>query len=275
MPQRHAIVGAPHTYYVAITAAFRHPVFQSAADITSALTVLEQVREAFACRCHALAVTTNALHLIIHHPPLAAGNDDYLRARWMASGGRAQVTSSKLRERLGSLSGFMQTLLQRLSRDWNHRHHSRGSLWASRYRACLLADDSAVLAAIAWLEEEVGNTAEITSRHIRHDAHPAVRLAAPPLRIGPDNQWFPTDDGPPGIPPPANDDLRLWLDRIASELGSANRRAYGEALQHGWALGRPESLTAPLSRLARGAGRGRSRRLRQLADDLGLCGVWG
>jgi len=275
MPQRYTIIGAPHTYYVAIHSAFGHPVFREAADVTSALSSLELLREAFACRCHALAITEDALHIVIHHPPLAAGDDAFLRARWMAAGGRAQVTSSKLRERLGSLSGFMQTLLQRLSREWNRRHHRRGSLWARRYRACLLADDSAVLAAIAWIEEELGASALLTSRHIRHDAHPTLRLAAPPLRIGPDNQWFPADEGPPGIPPPANDDLRLWLDRIASELGAAHRRAYGEALQHGWALGRPESLTDPLSRLSRGTGRGRSRRLRQLADDLGLCGVWG
>lgn len=275
MPQRTTIIGAPYTYYVAIQAAHRHALFAEPVDQEAALAGLEHVREAFACRCHALVLTHDSLHLIIHHPPLPAGNDRYLRARWVAGGGRPTVPPTRLRQRLGSLSGFMQTLLQRLSRDWNRRHGSSGSLWARRYRACLLADDSALLAAVAWVEEELGATALVSSRSLRHDAAPAVRLAAPPLRIGPDRQWFPADDGPPGIPPPANEDLRQWLDHIANELGPEHRRAYGDALQHGWALGRPESLTAPLSRLSRGPGRGRSRRLRHLADDLGLCGVWG
>jgi hypothetical protein len=275
MPQRTAILGAPHTYYVAIHAALGQPLFADPADRAAALAGLEQVRDAFACRCHGVALAADALHLVIHHPHLPAGDDEYLRDRWVAAGGRSTVPPARLRRRLGSLSGFMQTLLQRLSRDWNRRHGGAGSLWARRYRACLLADDAALLAAVAWIEEDLGATALITSRTLRHDSAPAVRLAAPPLRIGPDQQWFPADDGPPGIPPPASGELRHWLDRIVGELGPEHRRAYGEALQHGWALGRPESLTGPLSRLTRGTGRGRSRRLRHLADELGLCGVWG
>lgn len=275
MPQRSAILGPPHTYYVAIQTALGQPLFADPADRDRALRGLEQVREAFAARCHAFALAHDALHVVLYHPPDPAGDDDYLRDRWIAAGGRATVPPGRLRARLGSLSGFMQTLLQRLSRDWNRRHGTTGSLWARRYRACLLADDAALLAAVAWVEEELGLTAASSSRTVRSEVQPIVRLAAPPLRIGPDEQWFTADDGPPGIPPPANEDLRLWLDRIASELGPEHRRAYGEALQHGWALGRPESLTGPLARLARGSGRGRARRLRHLADDLGLCGVWG
>lgn len=275
MPKRTDLFGAPHTYYVAVQAALGHALFSTTADQARTMVGLEQIREAFACRCYALALERDALHLVLHHPPLPAGDDEYLRGRWITAGGRSNVPALRLRQRLGSLSGFMQTLLQRLSRDWNRRHGSRGSLWARRYRACLLADDAALLAAIAWVEEELGSRAVITSRTLRDVTMPALRLAAPPLRIGPDQQWFPADEGPPGTAPPANQDLRQWLDRIARELGPEHRRAYGEALQHGWALGRPESLTAPLSRLTRGTGRGRSRRLRHLADDLGLCGVWG
>jgi hypothetical protein len=276
VPQRSVILGEPHTYFVSVRSALGQHLFAEPVDRDATIRNLEEIRNAFASRCHAVALASDALHIVIHLPPLPPNStEDQLRARWMSAGGRSTMPLARLRQRLSSLSGFMQTLLQRLSRDWNRRHGSVGSLWARRYRACLLADDAALLAAIAWVEEELGPSALVSSRTLRRSASSLLRLAIPPLRIGPDRQWFPADEGLPGVPPPANDDLHHWLARIAAELGPEHRRAYGDALQHGWALGRPESLTGPLARLSRVTGRGRSRRLRHLADDLGLCGVWG
>jgi hypothetical protein len=70
-------------------------------------------------------------------------------------------------------------------------------------------------------------------------------------------------------------EIQTWLDRFSATMRTEHLSMYGEAIQHGWALGRPESLTDVLTRLGRGQGRGRSRSLRDLSDELGLCGVWG
>ncbi|TVR08456.1 MAG: hypothetical protein EA401_13935 [Planctomycetota bacterium] len=76
------------------------------------------------------------------------------------------------------------------------------------------------------------------------------------------------------MPPSPGNDQDLF-DRFCQQLPSESADEYLKAALHSWALGRPESLTEALSRLARGPGRGRSRRARELDDELGLCGVWG
>ncbi|MBA3709502.1 MAG: hypothetical protein H0W83_11870 [Planctomycetes bacterium] len=170
----------------------------------------------------------------------------------------------------------MQTLLQRYSRDRNRRHGTRGRLWASRYRSTLIADDRSLLAAIAWLEDAAPALSAISSsRDARSSSRAPLTLAAPPLRIGPGEFLFPADESPPGCPPPLAPDHAACLRRFSAGISENARVAYGHALRSGWALGRPESLGGVLQRLARVNGRGRSRRLRELDDDLGLCGVWG
>lgn len=271
MPARDIVLGSPHAYYLSAASALGQPLFAAPDDRADALRVLEAVRATWDARLHAYALHAGGLHLVLALGDHRASDLAWLRARWRGGGGSPALDGERLRARLGSLSGFMQTLLQRISRGWNARHGGRGRLWAQRYRACLLADDAALLAASAWLESECASGAVASSR----DGAATPRLAAPPLRIGPDEQWFAADDSPPGLPPPPADALRPWLARISAELGPEVRAVYGAALAHGWALGRPESLAAPLARLGRSGGRGRSRQLRHLEDALGLCGVWG
>jgi len=270
MAGRSDLLGPPHTYAIAVRCALDQPLFASAADRDDAVAILEQVRDGYDARLYGWCLAPAGLHLVLSLPDRLPVDDAWLRQRWQRAGGAAAIPAERLRARLTSLGGCMQTLLQRLSRTWNRRHGRRGAIWAGRYRACLIADDAALLAAIAWFEGDLARDAVASSR----DPHGPL-LTTPPLRIGPDGKWYPADESPPGMPPPPAGERRAWIDRIAKELGPDHRHAYGEAMAHGWALGRPESLTGPLARLGRGPGRGRSRSLRHLDDDLGLCGVWG
>jgi hypothetical protein len=273
---RHAIVASPSTYYVNVCAALDHSVFATNTDRAYFLSLVEELRRVFDVRVFAFALTRSQLHLLVQHREKLHESDDVLRNRWARLGSRGVPTPARLRARFSSLGGFMQTLLQRFSREWNRRHASRGRLWAGRFRAALLADDRALLAAIAWIEDE---------RHVEHslassrNAHGSgaepIQLAPPPLRIGPDDFIFPADESPPSCAPPVGHDHDRWLERFAAGVSHTARAAYGRALRSGWALGRPESLASVLAKLARGDGRGRGRKLRELDDDLGLCGVWG
>ncbi len=277
MPRRTALTGHPHTYAIEVRTTLDLPLLAGDGEAEAILTEFERVRLAFDARCFAFAIAPSSLRLVLTHR--AAGSDDEagLRTRWIAAGG-GDIPAERLYARLTSLSGFMQTLLQRTTRACNRRHGSRGSRWSARYRSCLLADDTATLAAIAWAERTPPGWALVSSRD-QHETTPTpgrpVTLSAPPLVAGPDGELLPTGDAPTGLTPPGADERQAWLDRFCDALGPVAIAAYGEAIAHGWALGKPESLAECISRLGRVGGRGRSRSARDLTDELGLCGVWG
>jgi hypothetical protein len=271
MPAGHPIGASTAAYYVNTVTSLGQPLLAEDEDRERFLTQLERVRAVYQARLYGFAVTATAVHLVVQVRDHQREHDGVVRARWRALATRAVPPAARLRARLSSLAGFMQTLLQRYSREWNQRRGTRGRLWASRYRATLLADDRAVLAASAWLEREHTVIVSATSAAGRTP----VTLAAPPLRLGPGEAVFPADEAPPGCVPPAPVDATRWLERFADGVSPASRAAHARALTSGWALGRPESLTAVLAHLGRAGGRGRSRKLRELDDELGLCGVWG
>lgn len=275
VPKRHSLLGNPNTYAVVVHCALGQPLLGEAGEAQAFLEHLELSRRSFDCRVFAYAVHARWFVMLVQHQHELSESDEALRHRWALSKGRRVLPLDRLRRRFTSLSGFMQTFLQGFSRAWNLRHDMRGSIWGRRYRACLLADDAALLAAIAWCEEHE-RTEAVRSSHSLHTASPdPVTLAPPPLRVGPDDQLFPADYSPPGLPPPPAHEVQAWLDRFSATIRNDHLSMYGEAIQHGWALGRPESLTDVLTRLGRSHGRGRSRSLRDLSDELGLCGVWG
>jgi hypothetical protein len=267
-------MGAPHTYLVTVRCAQEQPALARAGEGAALLAVIERLRHAFDTRIFAFRVEASGLALLLRHRAVA-DSDERLRERWRSLEG-ALSTLPLLRARFTSLGGFMQTLLQRYSREWNRRNQGSGHLWSARYRACLLADDAALLAAVVWMEDgSLHQDAALASSQAGHDGGAAITLATLPLRLGPDDSMFTTDESPPGLAPPPERESQRWLDRFAANLRRSDRQAYGLALERGWALGRPESLSETISRLGRGSGRGRSRQLRDLDDELGLCGVWG
>jgi len=270
------LVGPPHTYLVQVSTALGMAVFDHPGEADHLLTLVARLREAFDLRLFGYLITQDGLRLVVRHHPTVSDGDDRLRARWALIDGSPLITVPRIKQRFASLGGFMQTLLQRFSRDWNRRHSSRGHLWSGRYRACLLADDNALLAAVAWVEDEhLHRATRVVSSVGGRIAHAPVPLSPLPIRRGPDGSLFTADESPPGLPPLTDQDGRTGFRDYVAELPPNDLAAYGIALSNGWALGRPESLSGLLSRIGRSGGRGRSRQLRELDDRLGLCGVWG
>jgi len=276
MPARSPLLGAPHCYAIEVETALGSPLLAESPLREELADLIETTRAAFECRCYAWSTLPNRLRLVMQHLDRLPGDEQWIRARWIAGGGSPTTPASRLRERLTSVSGFMQTLLQRLARRHNSVRKGRGSIWARRYRACLLADDAATLVASWWCEQPLADatTAMVASSRGQPAGAVPLRLATPPIRIGPDEGWYTIDDGSPGLLPPPAGERSLWLERIGAEI-AADMAIYRQALEHGWALGRPESLTGAVQRLGRESGRGRSRRVHELNDSLGLCGIWG
>jgi hypothetical protein len=258
-------------YYLQATACAGATPLAEAAEHLQFLTLLEQVRAVFQARAYAYGLRDQAVHLVLALRPHRDDSEQGLRDRWRRLSHRTPPPIGRLRQRLSSVSGFMQTMLQRFARDWNARRRRTGSMWSRRFRAVVLADDCALLAATTWIERRAG----ASSSRGQHDLGAPVALSSPPLRVGPGDFICPTDDAPPGCSPPPAGESDRCLERFAQTVSSPSLEAYGRALAQGWALGRAESLTGVLARLGRGGGRGRGRRLRDLGDELGLCGVWG
>lgn len=271
--RRDLIIGPPNQYYVRVDTALGSPVFADPAERAELTGLLEQLRPVFECRWFAWACEPASLHLVLAHRAEVLDSDDQLHRRWARLGGRNVPPANRLRERLGTLSGLMQTLLQRYSRGYHRRHGGSGHLWAGRYRASLLADDAALLAAVAWLEAEIGaKLPPQASSHANRAGTP--QLAPVPLRRGPGGEALPADEAMPGMTPFPQDEVAAALAGFADSLAE-DRGSYGDALARAWALGHPEALSETLARLGRSSGRGRSRQLRELDDQLGLSAIWG
>ena len=269
---RNHLIGHPHTYHIQLTTALDQPCFANAADQAELLALLERVRSVYDFRCYAWALAPERLELVLRHAP-PTEDDERLRQRWLGLGGSAALSAERLRTRLGSLGGLMQTLAQRSSAAWHRRHGTRGHLWAGRYRACLLADDAALLVACACCERLPG-AVQGSGRTQGRDEEPPPLLAPLPIRSLPDGLVIPADEAQLGLPHPLPDAEGQLMHEFVAQIESA-LPSYVQALRHGWALGRPESLTDCVGRLGRSSGRGRSRQVRELDDELGLCGVWG
>lgn len=272
---RQQLCGAPHVYAVAVATALGIPRLAESGAAEILREHWELVRTVFDVQYYAWRIHDSGFTLILRHRHQALETDPALQRRWALLGTRSSPRAERLRERVTCLSGFMQTLLQTASRRLRQHCGGPGTWWAPRYRGTLLADDSALLAAICAIEHGDDQPPCLASSRNHHHPGACPRLAAPPASTMPDGEVLPRDSTPFGIrPPPPGRDQEL-VDTFREQISSDQRSAYAQALDHAWALGRPESLSEAMARLGRNSGRGRSRRLRELDDDLGLCGVWG
>ena len=100
-------------------------------------------------------------------------------------------------------------------------------------------------------------------------------ISAAPLRELARGVVVPSDEAPLGTVPLLAEEWSIVLEDFFTGISDESRAIYGSAIQKGWALGKAESLVPCLSQMSRPSGRGRSRQLRDLDDDLALCGIWG
>jgi hypothetical protein len=237
---------------------------------------LEMVRQVFDASIYAWRISASGFTLVLRHRAQFSGQLNKLQQRWALLGGKTVPRGERLIERVSSLSGLMQTLLQTASRCLGKRCGGPGTWWAPRYRCCLLSDDSALIAATIAIEQHRNDSLLSSSTAQRETPQEGLlQLASLPLCVMPDGEVRPSDTTPMGVkPPPPGQDYALFQDCLEQGVED-HARIYDKALNQAWALGRPESLSESMARLGRQSGRGRSRRIRELDDDWGLCGVWG
>ena len=272
-PNRDLIAGEPHCYCIHGVSALGHDIFNQGNEASEFLKLVEQLRHCFDLRIYGYLICTDSYYIIMQHQGQVRDNDQVLQDRWHElTGSQRLLPASRLRQRFTSLTGIMQTLAQRYSRAYHKRNGGRGSIWAERYRACLLADDSAVLAAIAFFHSKQNEALRLAPLH--GDEYGPI-ISPSPLREVAHGVITPTDEAPLGTHPPAAEVWPILLSDFLETLDADSNKDYGHALLHGWALGRSESLVSSLSRMSRSSGRGRSRQLHELNDELGLCGLWG
>ena len=157
--------------------------------------------ECFAIAIHTYAVMSNHLHLVVQLEPaqVRQWSDAEVAARWvrlfpprentataherksdvlMADAARMSVT----RARLCDLSWLMRCLAEPIARAANVEDGCTGRFWEGRYKAQVLCDDRAVLAAMAYVDLNpirAGLTSEL--KHSRHTgAHVRLRELSRP-----------------------------------------------------------------------------------------------
>ncbi|WP_157500143.1 hypothetical protein [Lysobacter sp. Root983] len=131
---------------------------------------LALLAECFAVAIHAYAVISNHLHLVVQLEPTLSQQwtDAEVATRWIRLFPPREGTpeaherkrdalmadSSRMlaaRARLGDLSWLMRCLAEPIARAANADDDCKGRFWEGRYKAQVLCDDRAMLAAVAYV----------------------------------------------------------------------------------------------------------------------------
>lgn len=129
---------------------------------------IRQLGAAFGVDVLAYAVMSNHFHIVVYYDPKAClrWSDAQVVERWLRASAipesRRQSTREELlkdperlqrcRERLGSLSAFMQQLKQPIAVRINQEDKVKGHLFAQRFYSGALLDERAVLAAMQYVD---------------------------------------------------------------------------------------------------------------------------
>lgn len=132
---------------------------------------LQLLAECFAVAIHAYAVMSNHLHVVLQLDPAwqAAWTDVDIAQRWVRLfppriDSDAARTSKRdlllqqperlalLRARLADLSWFMKCLAEPIARAANAEDSCKGRFWEGRFKAQVLCDERALLAAMAYVD---------------------------------------------------------------------------------------------------------------------------
>ena len=165
--------------------------------------------ETFAASIWAYAVMSNHLHVIVQVLPEVATqwSDREVAERWVRLFPReglnpdahAEMLSMHaerivlLRSRLADLSWFMRCLSESIARRANKEDSCTGRFWEGRFKSQALLDDSAVLAAMAYVDlnpiragmcdrlDASDHTSALHRIHAIESDPPAARLALGPI----------------------------------------------------------------------------------------------
>ena len=162
---------------------------------------LALLADCFAVAIHAFAVMSNHLHLVVQFDPdVAAGwSDEQVAARWVrlfpprgdadtARTARMAILLAQperlrlLRQRLVDLSWLMRCLAEPVARAANAEDGCKGRFWEGRFKAQVLCDDRAVLAAMAYVDLNPVR-AGIATR-LEDSSHTSVKARLDALQAG-------------------------------------------------------------------------------------------
>jgi len=129
---------------------------------------LHELADIFAVAIWGYAVMSNHLHVVVQTLPeaVAAWSDDEIARRWMRLFSRQDVDDdmraevlagnveriAELRTRLSDLSWFMRCLSEPIARRANREDACKGRFWEGRFKCQVLLDETAVLAAMAYVD---------------------------------------------------------------------------------------------------------------------------
>ncbi|MDP1698806.1 MAG: hypothetical protein Q8L45_13645 [Xanthomonadaceae bacterium] len=129
---------------------------------------MQQLADVFAVSLWAYAVMSNHLHVVVQVLPDVAAQwtDEEVAERWIRLFPKAEQEAKLrvqalianperlvlLRSRLSDLSWFMRCLSEPIARRANAEDHCKGRFWEGRFKCQALLDESAVLAAMAYVD---------------------------------------------------------------------------------------------------------------------------
>jgi len=169
---------------------------------------LHQLSEVFAVSLWAYAVMSNHLHVVVQVLPEVAAQwtDEEVAQRWIRLFPKAEQDMelrvqalmadperlALLRSRLSDLSWFMRCLSEPIARRANAEDQCKGRFWEGRFKCQALLDESAVLAAMAYVDlnpvraalcETLEDSAHTSARQRlkHHEAEPATGEVIAPI----------------------------------------------------------------------------------------------
>ena len=248
----------------------------------------------FAVELHGFAIMSNHFHLVVRYDPLACHrwSAQEVAERWVAAIAPDSVLEDpqrrqaridaliaepdnieRLRQRLGSMSAFMQHLKQPIARQANSEDEVKGHFFEQRFYSGALLCEEALLAAMAYVDlnpvrariakdiEHCDHTS--IAKRLKENTAERLEQMLQPLASG----LSPDDDAQPSItlggyievlralaaiarprsktPPPIPGRIRRWAQQVATLARRQRAFGYEEQLQAWLARHNMQALETP------------------------------
>lgn len=139
------------------------------------LNLLRRFAAGYFVRVHSFAIMSNHFHLLVtmaDEEAFLAGDEDLAHRIWTVCNSEFRkkddtsdfnkmslkfnllndIGVEKVRERLGSVSRFVQDLKQYFARYFNEKYHRLGCLWGDRFKGIIISHGNAQLACSAYID---------------------------------------------------------------------------------------------------------------------------
>jgi len=98
----------------------------------------------------------NHFHILVRMIPDSHFSDADIKARYSHFfGNEDQFCESQIpcyRNKWSNLSEFLKDIKQSFTRDYNKRHHRRGTLWGERFKSCIVENGETLINCLAYID---------------------------------------------------------------------------------------------------------------------------